>query len=218
MASGDLKAFSTIYDRFANDLYATAIRIVGSSPDAAEIVHNVFVSLFRNAGRFRGNSELAYSWMSLRTRALGLERIGASVSRDPTKSSPPRLGSAEIGADDSEARMILESMADAYFSLDAAWRFTYLNRASAALLGRPPSELIGRVIWNEYPGLVDSVFEPIYRRAAADRVTASITSFYPDHKRWYAVNAFPATRGLSVYFCDTSKEMQLAGPVSASGP
>ncbi len=106
---------------------------------------------------------------------------------------------------DERARTILESIADAFFSLDYDWRFTYANPQSLVLLGRPPDELIGKVLWDEYPGLIGSVFEPIYRGVAANREAASIVAYFPDHKRWYDVRAYPASHGLSVYFRDVSE-------------
>jgi PAS domain S-box-containing protein len=106
---------------------------------------------------------------------------------------------------DERARGILESIGDAFFSLDPEWRFTYVNPQSLVLLGRPPAELIGKSLWTEYPGLIGSPFEPIYRGAAERREPASIVSYFPDHKRWYDVRVYPAVHGLSVYFRDVSE-------------
>jgi PAS domain-containing protein len=217
VALGDLKAFGEFYDRFANDLFSTALTITGSGSVAQELVHDALICLLRNAGNFKGNSELARSWMALKIRELCFERMGPPKNTLPKKLPKAVPVRAERNAPDGGARRVLESITDAFFSLDQDWRFTYLNLQSSIILDRQPSELLGKVIWDEYPGLIDSVFEPIYRISARDRVAASITSFYPDHNRWYAVNTFPAAQGLSVYFCDKSKEMQLAGLVPGSG-
>jgi PAS domain S-box-containing protein len=48
---------------------------------------------------------------------------------------------------------ILERMSDAFFALDPRWRFTYLNAQAERLLGRGRAELIGRVIWDEFPAM-----------------------------------------------------------------
>jgi PAS domain S-box-containing protein len=105
---------------------------------------------------------------------------------------------------DERARTILESIADAFFSLDDDWRFTYVNPQSLVLLGRPPDELIGKILWDEYPGLIGSIFEPVYRSVAKNREPSSIVAYFPDHKRWYDVRAYPATQGMSVYFRDVT--------------
>jgi PAS domain S-box-containing protein len=107
-----------------------------------------------------------------------------------------------------QARTILESITDAFYALDQDWRFTYVNRQAEKVLDRTKNELLGRVIWDEYPGLKESEFERAFRRAAEDRVAGSVTSYYPDHARWYEVHAYPTTDGVSVYFRDATEQKQ----------
>jgi PAS domain S-box-containing protein len=95
---------------------------------------------------------------------------------------------------------ILESIAEGFFALDREWRFTYINREGQRILDKTPDELIGKVIWDVYTGLVGSPFEPIYRRAMDDREAMSILHFYPDHQRYYDVHTYPAPHGISAYF------------------
>ena len=61
------------------------------------------------------------------------------------------------------------------------------------------------MLWDEYPGLAGSEFEQAYRRVAAERVTLSVTAYYPDHDRWYKAHVYPAADGISVYFRDVSE-------------
>jgi PAS domain S-box-containing protein len=95
---------------------------------------------------------------------------------------------------------ILESITEGFFGLDTQWRFTYVNREGERILGLPRSELLGKVIWEAYPGLIGSPFEPIYRGAMKDREPRLITHHYPDHDRWYDIRTYPAPQGISVYF------------------
>jgi PAS domain S-box-containing protein len=108
----------------------------------------------------------------------------------------------------SNAEAILESITDAFFAVSSEWRFTYVNRHAEQILGREPDDLLGKIIWEEYPGLTGSEFEQAYRLAATDRVPTSFTSFYPDHDRWYEVHVYPAADGISVYFRDVSERMK----------
>ncbi|HEX8913719.1 MAG TPA: PAS domain S-box protein, partial [Humisphaera sp.] len=104
---------------------------------------------------------------------------------------------------------ILESITDAFFAVDRNWRLTYANGQAERVLGRPRAELLGRVLWDEYPGLAGTEFERVYRRAAADRVAGSVTAYYPDHDRWYEVHAYPgADGGVSAYFRDVSERVR----------
>ena len=113
---------------------------------------------------------------------------------------------------DSEAqsRNILESITDAFFALDEDWRFTYVNGAAEILLGRTLSDLRGQSLWEVYPGLAGSEFEQLYRRVLRDRKAGSITSFYPDHDRWYEAHAYPAVRGIAVYFRNVTEQIETA--------
>jgi len=108
---------------------------------------------------------------------------------------------------DSAAR-ILESITDAFFALDADWRFTYVNAQAERLLARPRTELVGRVVWDEFPDAVGSVFEREYKRAAAARSTASFEAFFPPLGSWFEVRAFPADSGLSVFFHDITEAVE----------
>jgi signal transduction histidine kinase/CheY-like chemotaxis protein len=111
---------------------------------------------------------------------------------------------------DRSAHAILESINEAFFKLDREWRFTYLNTQSFVLLGRPPQDLVGKSLWDEYPGLHGSPFEPIYRGVAATRKADSIVQYFPSHQRWYDVRAYPSEDGgLSVYFRDVSSEKRV---------
>lgn len=105
-------------------------------------------------------------------------------------------------------REILESITEAFFALDRDWRFTYANPQAERLLDKAPGELLGQVIWDVYPGLAGSEFEAVYRRAGDERVASQVTSFYPDHKRWYEVNAYPARSGITAYFRNVTTRVE----------
>ena len=97
---------------------------------------------------------------------------------------------------------VLGSITDGFFSLDRDWRITYINAAGERFLDRIPGDLIGKVLWDEFPGTVGSEFERVYRRVVAGRVAEFFTAYYPNFDRWYELTAYPAPEGLSVYFRD----------------
>ena len=101
---------------------------------------------------------------------------------------------------------ILESISDAFFSLDQEWRFTYLNSQATRVLNRSKDELIGKIVWEEFPGSEDSIFGQEYRRAIAEQVTVTFESFYPPLNAWFAVRAYPIASGLAVYFQDVTQQ------------
>jgi PAS domain S-box-containing protein len=113
-------------------------------------------------------------------------------------------------------RGILESITDGFFALDRDWRFTYVNSQAEIILDRMPGDLIGNVLWEVYPGLVGSEFEKAYRRVADEGVVSTLTSYYPDHDRWYEANAYPAPNGITIYFRNVTARMQAEETLRAS--
>lgn len=97
---------------------------------------------------------------------------------------------------------ILESITDAFFALDREWRFTYLNHQTEPLFQRSRAELLGRVMWDEFPEARGSVFERGYRQAAEERRTVKIEEYYPPLDIWVDVRAYPSDDGLSVFIRD----------------
>ncbi|QZN86965.1 SpoIIE family protein phosphatase [Cellulomonas sp. C5510] len=111
---------------------------------------------------------------------------------------------AERDADARIAR-VLETMSTAFFLLDDAWRFTYVNAEAERLLGRSRAELLGEVVWDVFPSALGSLFEQHYRGAVAAGEPRSFEAYYPPPlDAWYDVRAFPGPDGLSVYFHDVT--------------
>jgi PAS domain S-box-containing protein len=107
------------------------------------------------------------------------------------------------------AQSVLDSISDAFFSLDEDWVFSYVNRQTELVLGRKANELLGKTLWEVYPGTVGSEFERMYRKAATEHTAVMFKSYYPDHRVWYEVNVYPADGGLLVYFRNvTEREEQ----------
>ncbi|MBV8883513.1 MAG: PAS domain-containing protein [Chroococcidiopsidaceae cyanobacterium CP_BM_RX_35] len=107
-----------------------------------------------------------------------------------------------------QSRNILESITDAFFAVDQNWRFTYVNQTAYTLVNRTPGDLIGKIFWEEFPGVKDSKFEQMHRRVMRDRIAESLTEFYPDHDRWYEVRTYPAANGVTMYFRNVTEQIQ----------
>ena len=101
---------------------------------------------------------------------------------------------------------ILESIADAFYSLDDQWRFTAVNPAAErAPFGRPASELLGRVIWDVFPSIPGTRIHQHYLDAAEKRSREHYEAQSPLNGRWYEVFMFPRTGGLDVYMRDITE-------------
>ncbi|MBW4540620.1 MAG: response regulator [Myxacorys chilensis ATA2-1-KO14] len=115
---------------------------------------------------------------------------------------------AEAEAERSRATNILESITDGFFALDQEWRFTYLNPQAEPLLQRKREDLLGKNIWDEFPEAIHSPFYQKYHRVATQQISVEFEEFYPPLNVWFAVHAYPAKNGISVYFQDiTTRRM-----------
>ncbi len=110
----------------------------------------------------------------------------------------------------------LQSITDAFFLLDRDWRFTFLNPEAERLIQRPAAELLGKVIWEEFPAAVGSTFETQYRKAVADSEAVAFEGLYAPLNLWVEVRAYPSEEGLAVYFNDLSSRRALEERVRRS--
>jgi adenylate cyclase len=116
---------------------------------------------------------------------------------------------AKLRSTDEQIVNFLEGMSDAFFALDTQWRVTYVNYKAAHFLQRSPEELFGKIFWEEFPDLVNSVFYEQYHEAVAKQVGVSFEKYYPPLKVWWEVRAFPSRDGLSVFFHDITKRKKM---------
>lgn len=106
------------------------------------------------------------------------------------------------------AAVILEYMADVFFSLDTEGRFTYINRACERHFGKPRQELQGRIIWEVFPETRGSVFEEHSRRMLQEQTPEHFEGFSPIVGRWVEVHSYPSPDGISVYFRDINERKE----------
>ena len=98
----------------------------------------------------------------------------------------------------------LESITDGFFTVDRAWRFTYVNREAERLWGRQRDTLLGQLVWDIYPEVLGTDFEQAYRRAMGGETGVSIERFYAPMHIWFGIDCHPSDDGLSVYFRDVT--------------
>jgi PAS domain S-box-containing protein len=98
----------------------------------------------------------------------------------------------------------LESITDAFITLDRERRFTYVNAEAVRLLRRSREELIGAPVGIAFSDETIADFRRHYEKARARGAPVAFEAFHPGLDMWLDVRAFPTADGLTVYFRDVT--------------
>ncbi len=110
----------------------------------------------------------------------------------------------------------LETIADGFYLLDRDWRFAYVNHEAERMLRRPREDLIGRMVWEEYPEAVGGIFDTEYHRAVTTGEPVVFETYYAPLDVWVIVRAHPTEEGLAAYFLDVSAQHKAEAALAAS--
>lgn len=75
MGAGDEQAIGTLYDRWEHGVRTLAVRLVGDSTEAEDVVEEVFWQAWRQATRFDVNRGGAGTWLLTIARSRSLDRL-----------------------------------------------------------------------------------------------------------------------------------------------
>lgn len=160
VADGDRGAFAALYDRHAPQAFGLLVRMLGRRSEAEEMLQEVFLQVWRDAGRYRRRAASLRGWILMIARSRAIDRLrsrgarerreAATVERDPPApaslgpSGPERLEdrerrtrvSAALGALPPEQRRAIEC---AFFE-------GLSHRQAAERLGLPLGTVKSRIL------------------------------------------------------------------------
>jgi diguanylate cyclase (GGDEF)-like protein len=136
-------------------------------------------------------------WSHLRVSRLN-DRLHTMVIHEDI--TPLHDAQTELlrGAD--ETTRIKENIQEAFFSLDHAWRFAYLNSRAVKLLQQPAAILLGQTFWEAFPDMAGTEFDRQFRSSVASQRPVRFEAFFPVVHAWFEVNAYPYQGSLAVHF------------------
>ncbi len=103
---------------------------------------------------------------------------------------------------------ILESITDAFFAVNNNWQITYANKKAGQLNNRAHDDLLGKVLWEEFPSLKETQYGKLYQQVAEQRLAASVIARSPADNQWYEVHAFPSKDGIVAYFKNVTEQVE----------
>jgi PAS domain S-box-containing protein len=136
-----------------------------------------------------------------------LYRQGQKLSIQRRRRYADEIRRAEAEAERDHVAAVLESLRDATNAYDRDWRWTYINAAAADLwraAGKDPGSLIGRVIWDEVPELVDTRFHAEAQRAAREQRLVEFEEYFAPRERWLETRVAPMPDGFVTHSRDVT--------------
>lgn len=107
IAAGDQDALANLYKRTSAKLNGVAMRILGNQSEAEEVLQDVYVSVWRNAGRFEPRRASPITWLATIVRNRAIDRLRA---RKPA--AAPLSDAGDPASDDLSALELLEQADD----------------------------------------------------------------------------------------------------------
>ena len=96
----------------------------------------------------------------------------------------------------------IESITDAFFTLDHEWRFTYVNQAAEILLQGKCGPLLGQIVWDACDDSVVAIFKHEFQSAMHTMRMVEFERHYPALGKWLEARAYPSEEGLAIYLKD----------------
>ena len=101
---------------------------------------------------------------------------------------------------------VLESISDAFYTIDAGWRLTYVNHKTEELWQRGRDDLLGKSLDEVFPNFEQAAGYPYLARAMLERVPVYGELYSSTLITWVEVSAYPASDGgLTIYFRDITE-------------
>lgn len=88
---GDDQAFNQLYDQSSTVLFSLALRILGSREEAATILQDVYVDVWKRAVRYDVGRGTPIAWLIALTRSRAIDRLRASDFQQHRQAIPPDI-------------------------------------------------------------------------------------------------------------------------------
>jgi RNA polymerase sigma-70 factor, ECF subfamily len=104
VAKGDHQALSQLYDQSSTVLFSLALRILGSREEAADVLQEIYLDIWKKAVRYDIGRGTPIAWLITLTRSRAVDRLRARGSRAPRQMNPSPAHAETSQAGDQPSR------------------------------------------------------------------------------------------------------------------
>ncbi len=108
-----------------------------------------------------------------------------------------------------EKDIILEDISDAFYALDEAFNFIFVNKQAYQGLYKSNEDLLGRNLFDIFPELKGTVFHKKLLKVVEFEESESFEFYYEPFDRWFDERIYKTDLGYSVFFIDISERKKL---------
>jgi RNA polymerase sigma-70 factor, ECF subfamily len=92
ICSGDEMAMADMYDRYSGIVYGVALRVLGDTSAAEDVLQEVFLQLWRNPQAFDANRGRLSAWLAVITRNRAIDHLRKRPFEDDIADIPVASG------------------------------------------------------------------------------------------------------------------------------
>lgn len=156
LKSGDQGAMAVLYDRYSSVVYAVALRVLGDTGAAEDVLQEVFLQLWRKPGAFDAARGSLGSWLAVITRnraidSLRKRRPETDIEDVVLSVAPDLVGEVERARVAEKVRVVMGEMAPAQRS---ALEMAYWEGMSHSEIAGKTGEPLGTVKTRIRSGLI----------------------------------------------------------------
>ncbi len=145
--SGNENAMATLYDRYSSVVYAVALRVLGDTGRAEDVLQEVFMQLWRNPALFDSSRGNLAPWLAVITRNRAIDQLR---KRKPESDIDDVVVSVEPDlAGEAERSIAMEKVRDLLGNMPSAQRdaleMAYFDGLSHTEISQKTGEPLGTI-------------------------------------------------------------------------
>ena len=109
---GDREAFRLLYARYSTPLFSLAVRIVGNTGEAEELMQDAFVKIWKNAASFDSRKSRPFTWAVTIMRRTCIDHLRKRRRLPTTTPLPDDAGATSNYSTSEDGRQLTEARED----------------------------------------------------------------------------------------------------------